>query len=136
MKILFLCIENAGRSQMAEGFAKKFSPPGIEIFSAGSRPAQALDSVAVEVMGERGIDIRAQVPKGLEALPAETFDLVVGMGCGDVCPTHRSRRTILLEIPNPKGQPIEAVRSIRDEIERNVRSLLSGLGESSRDNPS
>ena len=124
-RILFLCVENAGRSQMAEGFAKAFAPPGTEIFSAGSRPAEVLHPVAVEVMQEKGIDISRQVPKGIDSLPAGTFDLVVGMGCGDVCPAHRAKKTILWEIPNPKGQPMEIVRGIRDQIEQKVRALLS-----------
>ena len=125
MKILFLCIENAGRSQMAEGFAKTMASPGTEIYSAGSHPAQKLNPVAVEAMKEKSIDISAQSPKGLEALPEGVFDLVVGMGCGDVCPVHRARRTLQWEIPNPKSQPIDTVRRIRDQIEANVRNLLS-----------
>ncbi len=124
MRILFLCVENAGRSQMAEGFAKALAPAGVEILSAGSAPAKALNPAAVEAMREKGIDISAQVPKGLGDLPEGIFDWVVGMGCGDACPVHRAKKILDWEIPNPKGQPIEVVRRIRDQIELRVKELL------------
>jgi protein-tyrosine-phosphatase len=124
MRILFLCVENAGRSQMAEGFAKALAPSGVEIFSAGSTPAKALNPAAVEAMREKGIDIAAQVPKGLNDLSEGTFDWVVGMGCGDACPSHRAKKILTWDIPNPKGQPIEVVRQIRDRIESRVKELL------------
>ncbi len=123
-RILFLCVENAGRSQMAEGFAKKFAPPGVEIHSAGSRPAAELHPAAVEAMRERGIDISAQRPKGIETLPDGIFDLVIGMGCADACPVHRAKRVLTWDIPNPQGESAEAVRLIRDQIENHVRKLL------------
>lgn len=125
MKILFVCVENAGRSQMAEGFAKRLAPTGVEIFSAGSTPAQRLNPVAVEAMREKGIDISRQTPKGLDALPDGMLDVVVGMGCGDACPVHRAKRVVTWEISNPKGQPIETVRQIRDQIEGHVKRLLA-----------
>ena len=127
MRILFLCIENAGRSQMAEGFARTLAPPGTEIFSAGSTPGKRLNPAAVEAMREKGIDISHQKPKGIDDLPLGVFDLVAGMGCGDACPTHRAKRVVPWEIPNPKDQPIEVVREIRDQIERKVRTLLEGI---------
>ena len=125
MRILFLCVENAGRSQMAEGFAKALAPSGMEIFSAGSAPAKDLNPAAVEAMWEKGIDISTQVPKGLNDLPEGIFDLIVGMGCGDACPAHRAKRVITWDIPNPKGESIETVRQIRDRIESRVNEFLS-----------
>jgi arsenate reductase len=127
MKILFLCVENAGRSQMAEAFARRLAPPGLEVFSAGSRPAKEVHPVVAEALREVGLDICRHRPKGLDALPAGEFDLVVGMGCGDACAVVPAKRTIAWEIANPKDQPLEAVRRIRDEIEANVRELLKEL---------
>ncbi len=125
MKILFLCVENAGRSQMAEGFARAIAPPGAKIFSAGSLPAERLNPAAIEAMWERGIDISGQTPKGLATLPEDLFDMVVGMGCADACPAHRAKRAVTWEIPDPKGQPMETVRQIRDQIETQVKKLFS-----------
>lgn len=127
MKILFVCVENAGRSQMAEGFARQLAPAGTEILSAGSRPAQVLNPVAVAAMQEKGIDIRGQRPKGFDALPEGLLDVLVGMGCGDACPVQRAKRVVQWEIPNPKGLPIEQVRPIRDQIEHQVKTLLQEL---------
>ncbi len=112
---------------MAEGFARKFGPAEFEIFSAGSQPAQKLNPMAVEAMKELGIDISSQKPKGFDAPPNGMFDLVVGLGCGDRCPVQRAKRLINWEIPNPKGLPIEQVRPIRDQIEKQVRGLLAEL---------
>ena len=109
---------------MAEGFARTLSPEGVEIFSAGSAPAKALNPAAVEAMRERGIDIGSQLPKGFDALPEGFFDLVVGMGCGDACPIQRTKRILAWEIPNPKEQSLEAVRQIRDQIEAKVQDLF------------
>ena len=128
MKILFLCVENAGRSQMAEAFARRIAPPGMEFFSAGSRPAASINPAAVEAMRELGFDLRGKTPQGLGRFPGETFDVVVGMGCGDACPAGRAKRTVQWEIPDPKGQAVERVRRIRDEIEGKVRELLKELG--------
>lgn len=124
MRILFVCVENAGRSQMAEAFAKKWAPAGLEVYSAGSRPAASVHPVVAEVLREVGLEIGRNRPEGLAALPEGTFDVVVGMGCGDACPVARTRRFIQWEIPNPKDQPLEAVRQIRDQVETNVRELL------------
>lgn len=126
-RILFVCVENAGRSQMAEAFARKWAPPGLDLFSAGSHPAKQLHPVTVEVMREIGIDLAGRVPKGFNALPSGIFDVVVEMGCGDACPVQPAKRTVAWEIPNPKGQPLETARRIRDEIERKVRELLEAL---------
>ena len=123
-RILFVCVENAGRSQMAEGFARALAPTGVEVFSTGSAPAKTLNPAAVEAMAERGIDIGSQLPKGFDALPEGSFDLVVGMGCGDACPIQRAKQVLAWEIPNPKGQSLEAVRQIRDQIETKVQDLF------------
>ena len=130
MKILFVCIENAGRSQLAQAFARKWAPPGIEAFSAGSKPASSVHPVAVDALREKGIDIRGEIPKGFGDLPEGPFDLVIGMGCGDACPVTRARKVLNWEIPNPKGQPLEEVRLIRDDIESRVRALLEELATS------
>ena len=124
-RILFLCIENAGRSQMAEAFARRLAPAGVEVFSAGSRPAASVNPAVVEAMRERGLDLGGKIPKGLDALTEERFDVMVGMGCGDACPVRPgAKRTVAWDIPDPKGQPLERVREIRDQIEGKVRELL------------
>ncbi|MCM8794445.1 MAG: arsenate reductase ArsC [Candidatus Omnitrophica bacterium] len=127
MRILFVCIENAGRSQMAEAFAKEMAPPGCAVFSAGSKPAACVHPIVAEAMLERGIDIRDKKPKGLGDLPVKSFDLAVGMGCGDACPVGLAKKMVSWDIPNPKGLSIESVRPIRDLIEEKVRSLLKEL---------
>jgi hypothetical protein len=127
VKILFLCVENAGRSQMAEAFARQYAPPGAELFSAGSQPASQIHPEVAEAMRESGIEIGDQVPKGLADLPQEMFDLVVGMGCGDACPAARAKRVIRWDIPDPKNRAPEEVREIRDQIDSQVRRLMAGL---------
>ncbi len=127
MRILFVCIENAGRSQMAQAFAKKWAPTGVEIFSAGSRPAVSIHPIAIEAMLEKGIDISREIPQGFNALPEREFDLVVGMGCGDACPVTRAKKVVSWDIPNPKNQPIEEARRIRDKIESLVHSLFEEI---------
>ena len=112
---------------MAEAFARKAAPPGVKIFSAGSQPAERVNPIVAEVMHEAGLKIGANRPKGLSDLPEGVFDLVVTMGCGDACPSHRARKTVALEIPDPKGQPKETVRAIRDEIRDKIAALFSGL---------
>ena len=127
-RILFVCIENAGRSQMAEAFAIKWAAPGVEIFSAGSRPTSAPHPAAIEAMREVGLDISQKKPKGFGELPQGVFDVVVGMGCGDACPISRAKRVVSWEIANPKDQPMDLVRRIRDEIEEKVKTLLNPGG--------
>lgn len=114
---------------MAEGFARALAPPGAEVLSAGSQPAAALNPLVVEAMREKGIDIGRQNPKGLEALPPGVFDVVVGMGCGDACPAAtRAKQVLTWEIPDSKGQTIEAIRKIRDRIEEKIRALFNEKG--------
>lgn len=127
MRILFVCVENAGRSQMAEAFAKK---RGLDATSAGTLPATAINPVVVEVMKERGIDISTNRPKMLTIQMVNEADLVVTMGCSvdSVCPApmiaRMQKKLLEWNLDDPKGQPIERVRQIADEIDRKVNELL------------
>ncbi len=123
MKLLFVCVENSCRSQMAEGFAKYYGKE-ISVYSAGSRPSGGVNPMAVDVMEEKGIDISNQKSKGLDALPRDDFDFVITMGCGDNCPTVSAKKRIEWRIKDPKGASIEVFREVRDEIEKKVLELL------------
>ena len=125
-KILFVCVENAGRSQMAEAFANKYGKGKFAIFSAGDKPAETVNPVVVEAMKEKGIDISANKPKLLTFQMAQDSDLIVTMGCNDqgICPGPFFKPTIDWKLEDPKGKPIEKVREIRDEIERRVEELV------------
>jgi arsenate reductase len=123
-RILFVCIENSCRSQMAEGFARKFAQGKIEAFSAGSRPSGKVNETAVEVMKEAGIDISSQRSKGFTELPEKAFDYVVTLGCGDVCPFVPAKKRIEWDIADPQGKPIEAFRETRDIIKKKVLELI------------
>ncbi|AEG43017.1 arsenate reductase ArsC [Isoptericola variabilis] len=125
---LFVCVHNAGRSQMAAGFLRELSGGAVEVRSAGSAPADRINPVAVEAMLEKGIDIRAEQPKVLTTEAVQASDVVITMGCGDACPIFPGKRYEDWELEDPAGQGIEAVRPIRDEIERRVRTLLDELG--------
>ena len=126
-KVLFVCVENAGRSQIAEGFAEKY---GKEVFiasSAGNKPADRVNPVVVEVMKEKGIDISTNKPKLLTYQMSEEADLIITMGCNDqgICPGPFFKPTIDWNLEDPKGKPIEKVREIRDEIEGLVQKLIT-----------
>ncbi len=123
-KILFVCVQNASRSQMAQGFAEAFGKGKIEVYSAGSRPASQINPLAIEAMKERGIDLSGRRPKGLSDLPPVEMDYLVTMGCGETCPAVPARKIIEWQIPDPKGKPIDEVRRIRDMLEAKVRTLL------------
>ena len=125
-KILFVCVENTGRSQMAEAFAKKFGKDKFEVFSAGNKPAINVNSVVVEAMKEVGIDISNNKPKLLTAKMALDVDLIVTMGCNDqgICPGPFFKPTIDWKLEDPKGKPIALVREIRDEIAHKVKRLI------------
>ncbi len=112
---------------MAEAFARRWAPPGVEVFSAGSHPAPRVYPAAAEALREIGLEIGERVPQGLDALPEGVFDLVVGMGCGDACPAARAKRVVTWEIPDPKGQLLDQVRRTRDKIGLKVRRMLAGL---------
>ena len=120
MNVYFVCIGNAGRSQMAEAFAKQ---AGLEARSAGSRPAAELDPVVVEAMRELGIDLGGRVPRGITQEDVEWADVVVTMGCGDACPVLPGKRYVDWELRDPAGLPIEDVRVIRDDIRRRIAGL-------------
>lgn len=121
IRVLFVCIENAGRSQMAQAFAKM---AGADAYSAGSRPSGRVNPVAIEVMWEVGYDLKTHESKSLERVPQEEYDYVVTMGCGDACPFIPARQRIDWQIPDPKGKSLEDVRGIRDQIRNRVEDLL------------
>lgn len=119
-RILFVCIENAGRSQMAEAFARM---RGIEAYSAGSRPSGKINPNAILVMNEAGYDLSAHRSKSLDEIPKIKYDVVVTMGCGDACPFVKAEKRLDWTIPDPKNGSLEDVRKIRDLIESNVKTL-------------
>ena len=125
--ILFLCIHNAGRSQMAAGFARELSNGGVTILSGGSEPAESVNPVAVDVMNEVGIDISKFVPQKYNDDLLNAVDVVITMGCGDTCPYIPGKRYIDWPLDDPKGKPIEDVRRIRDDIKAHVTDLLAQL---------
>ena len=126
--ILFLCVHNAGRSQMAAAFARDLGAERLVVHSAGSAPGETLNPAVVAAMGEVGLDISAQAPRALTEQMALDADVIVTMGCGDACPYYPGKRYEDWELTDPAGQPLEVVRQVRDEIEGRVRSLLSELG--------
>lgn len=125
-RILFVCVENAGRSQMAEAFANRYGKDKFAVSSAGNKPADKVNPVVVEVMKEKGIDISNNKPKMLTLSMTQDADLIVTMGCDDqgICPGPFFRPTIDWALEDPKGKPIERVREIRDDIERRVKKLI------------
>jgi protein-tyrosine-phosphatase len=125
--VLFLCVHNAGRSQMAAGWMRHLAGESIRVFSGGSEPADGVNPVAVAAMGEKGIDIGAERPQRWTDDGIRAADVVVTMGCGDECPVYPGRRYVDWDLDDPAGLPLEAVRPIRDEIEDRVRTLLSEL---------
>jgi arsenate reductase len=125
--VLFVCVHNAGRSQMAAGFLTALSGGAIEVRSAGSLPAEQINPAAVEAMAEVGVDIAAHVPKVLTTQAVQASDVVITMGCGDTCPVFPGRRYEDWELDDPAGQGVEAVRPIRDDIRRRIEALLKEL---------
>jgi arsenate reductase len=125
--VLFVCVHNAGRSQMAAGWLRTFGGERIEVRSAGSKPAERINPVAVQAMREVGIDITAELPKVLTPDAVSTADVVVTMGCGDECPYFPGRRYEDWVLTDPAGQPIEVVRGVRDEIRGRVEALVARL---------
>lgn len=125
--VLFVCVHNAGRSQMAAGFLTYLAGDRIEVRSAGSTPAEAVNPVAVAAMKEAGIDISAETPKILTIDAVRASDVCVTMGCGDTCPVFPGKRYLDWELDDPAGQDLAAVRPIRDEIEARVRALIEEL---------
>ena len=125
--VLFVCVHNAGRSQMAAGWLRHLAGDGVEVLSAGSRPADRVNPVAVQAMAEDGIDITAAQPTVLTDDAVQESDVVITMGCGDACPVHPGKRYEDWELDDPAGQGIEAVRPIRDEIRTRVEALIATL---------
>ena len=129
--VLFLCVHNAGRSQMAAGFMRHHAGDRVRVISAGSEPADRLNPAVVAVMAEKGIDITDAVPTLLDTEMAREADVVVSMGCGDACPVYPGKRYLDWELTDPAGLAVDAVRPIRDEIERRVLGLLAELAVAS-----
>jgi arsenate reductase len=125
--VLFVCVHNAGRSQMAAGYLQHLAGDRVTVLSAGSQPAASVNPVAVEAMAEEGIDIAGNLPKVLSSEAVQESDVVITMGCGDTCPYFPGKRYEDWELDDPAGQGIEAVRPIRDEIRSRVEALIADI---------
>ena len=128
-RVLFVCLHNAGRSQISEALFARAASGGHEARSAGTEPAEQVHPDVVEAMAEIGLDLASRTPRKLITADAEWADLVVTMGCGDKCPYLPGKRYLDWELEDPKGRPIEEVRATRDEIERRVTELLGELND-------
>ena len=126
-RVLFVCIHNAGRSQMAAGYATSLSHGAVEVRSGGSEPGEQINPVAIQAMAEEGIDISGGVPQLMTTEQVRDSDVVITMGCGDVCPVFPGKRYEDWELEDPSGKSLDEVRPIRDEIKRRVRALLEDL---------
>jgi protein-tyrosine-phosphatase len=126
--VLFLCVHNAGRSQIAAGFMRQLGGDRVDVYSGGSTPAESVNQAVVAVMAEKGIDIGAELPRPWADEIVRAADVIVVMGCGDACPVYPGKRYLDWELDDPAGKSVEEVRPIRDEIERRVRGLLAELG--------
>jgi protein-tyrosine-phosphatase len=127
-RVLFVCVENSNRSQMAEAFARLHGGGAVEAFSAGSRPSGRINPRAVEAMREVGYDLTTHDSKSLEQFNGRPIDVAVTMGCGDACPLVPAARREAWNIPDPRDMPPEEFRQVRDLIERRVKELLASLG--------
>jgi arsenate reductase len=125
--VLFVCVHNAGRSQMAAGFMEHHGGAKVQVLSAGSAPKDSINPVAVAAMAERGIDIANRSPKILTPESVQSSDVVITMGCGDACPFYPGKRYEDWKLDDPAGQPLEVVRKIRDEIEKRILVLLEEI---------
>ena len=126
--VLFVCVHNAGRSQMAAGYLQHLAGDRVTVLSAGSQPADRINPVAVQAMSEDGVDITAATPKILTTEAVQESDVVITMGCGDTCPIYPGKRYEDWDLEDPAGQDIAAVRPIRDEIKKRIEALVSDLG--------
>ncbi|MFJ3415951.1 arsenate reductase ArsC [Streptomyces sp. NPDC086082] len=126
--VLFVCVHNAGRSQMGAAFLTHLAGDRVEVRSAGSAPAEAVNPAVVEAMKEVGIDISAETPKVLSVEAVRSSDVVITMGCGDACPVFPGKRYLDWQLDDPAGRGVEAVRPVRDAVEQRVRGLLDELG--------
>ena len=127
--VLFVCVHNAGRSQMAAAYLKHLSGGRVEVLSAGSAPAAQVNPAAVAAMAEEGIDMSAEQPKLLSDSAVRASDVVITMGCGDTCPIYPGKRYEDWELDDPAGQGVDGVRPIRDEIRQRVTALIESLGQ-------
>jgi protein-tyrosine-phosphatase len=128
--VLFLCVHNAGRSQMAAGLMRKLAGEQVDVFSGGSEPAATVNQAAVAAMAELGIDISAEIPQPWADEIVRAADVVVTMGCGDACPIYPGKKYVDWELDDPSGKTVDEVRPIRDELEQRVRGLMTELGVS------
>jgi protein-tyrosine-phosphatase len=126
--VVFLCVQNAGRSQMAAGWIQHLAGDGVEVFSGGSNPASEVNPAAIEAMAEIGVDISSEYPKPWTDEVVQAANIVVTMGCGDSCPIFPGTRYLDWEVGDPAGLPLEQVRPIRDEIGERVRGIMAELG--------
>ncbi|PPH02138.1 heat-shock protein HtpX [Rathayibacter sp. AY1F6] len=125
--VLFVCIHNAGRSQMAAGYLRALSGGAVEVRSGGSEPGDSINPIAIEAMAEEAIDISQAVPQLMTTEQVQASDVVITMGCGDVCPVFPGKRYEDWDLADPKGRPLEEVRSIRDDIRARVQALVAEL---------
>lgn len=125
--VLFVCVHNAGRSQMAAGYLRALAGDRVKVLSAGSEPKDQINPVAVAAMAEEGIDIANAVPHLLSVDDVRESDVVITMGCGDACPVFPGKRYEDWELDDPAGQPLEVVRGIRDDIQSRIRGLIASL---------
>lgn len=132
-RVLFVCVENSNRSQMAEAFARMLGGNAVEAYSAGSNPSGTINPKAIEAMHELGYDLAAHGSKSLDELPDVEFDFVATMGCGDQCPLIQARKRMDWPLPDPKHMPPESYRGIRNQIRELVRVMLNDLDVSIRD---
>ncbi|WP_306332228.1 arsenate reductase ArsC [Streptomyces sp. KL118A] len=133
--VLFVCVHNAGRSQMAAAFLTHLAGDRVQVRSAGSAPAATVNPAVAEALAEVGIDISAEVPKMLTTEAVEASDVVITMGCGDTCPVFPGKRYVDWQLPDPAGQGVAAVRPIRDEIEQRIRSLITEIAPAVQPHP-
>ncbi|MGI5258812.1 arsenate reductase ArsC [Streptomyces angustmyceticus] len=125
--VLFVCVHNAGRSQMAAAFLTHLAGDRVQVRSAGSAPADTVNPAVVAAMAEAGIDLSAETPKVLTTEAVQASDVVITMGCGDTCPVFPGKRYLDWQLPDPAGQGVEAVRPLRDDIEQRIRELIEEL---------
>ncbi|MFG3532489.1 arsenate reductase ArsC [Streptomyces sp. NPDC047917] len=130
--VLFVCVHNAGRSQMAAAFLTHLAGNRVQVRSAGSAPADTVNPAVVEALGEIGIDISAEVPKVLTVEAVQASDVVITMGCGDTCPAFPGKRYLDWQLSDPAGQGVDAVRPIRDEIEQRILALIDDIAPTAR----
>jgi arsenate reductase len=129
-QVLFVCVHNAGRSQMAAALLERGARAEVEVLSAGSEPAETLNPVVVEAMREEGVDLAGRTPKLLQDADVRAADVVITMGCGDACPIYPGKRYEDWELEDPAGKDLDTVRRIRDEIAERVRKLVAELAPS------